>query len=97
MPQTQDTDGTAETGENFSPRSAATHVALAERTAPVAQERDTVWPLAPWRWILLALAIFLAITCGPAAADPAANTADVLVFISLGVFVVAFIPGRNRS
>ncbi|MCK2031234.1 hypothetical protein [Microbacterium galbinum] len=92
MPQTQDTDDTAETGETFEPRPAGIHVSLTTRTAPVVPERRGVWPLAPWRWVLLALALLLAITCGPAAADPAVNTADLLVFLGLAIFVATFTP-----
>ncbi len=99
MPQTQDTDGTAEPVSDFAPVGADMHISVADRTVPAIVgpivTRRGVWPLTPWRWALLAIALLIAITCGPAAADPAVNMADLLVFISLGVFVAAFTPGRD--
>lgn len=100
MPQTQDTDDTAQPADHFSPLPASAHLSIAERTEPaitgaIVRPRRAIWPLAPWRSVLLAIAIFLAITCGPAAAEPTWNMADLLIFISLGVFVAAFTPGSN--
>ncbi|UPL13047.1 hypothetical protein [Microbacterium galbinum] len=95
MPQTQDTDETPASVSGFDPITADMHVSGLVRTDSVVPARRGIWPLAPWRWVLLAVAIFLAATCGPPAADPAVNAADLLVFISLGVFVAAFTPGRD--
>jgi hypothetical protein len=95
MPQTQDTDENVAPVDDFTPRPASTHLSVTNRIDQVVPERNGIWPLAPWRWVLLAIAMFLTATCGPAAAAPIWNTADLLVFISLGVFVAAFTPGRD--
>lgn len=95
MPQTQDTDDVAVTVSGFEPITADMHLSMIVRTDSVVPERRGMWPLAPWRWVLLAIAIFLAITCGPAAAAPIWNGADLAVLISLGVLVAAFTPGRD--
>lgn len=95
MPQTQDTDETPVVVSGFAPVTADMHVSGLIRSESVVPESRGVWPLAPWRWVLLAIAVFLAVTCGPSAAAPVWNTADLLVFISLGVFVAAFPPGRD--
>lgn len=95
MPQTQDTDENVAPVGDFAPRGADTHVSVIVRTETVVPARGSIWPLAPWRWVLLVIAIFLVITCGPAAAAPIWNGADLAVLISLGVFVAAFTPGRD--
>ncbi|WP_270366171.1 hypothetical protein [Microbacterium algeriense] len=95
MPQTQDTDDTVPAVEDFAPRSAGTHVSVITRTAPIVPERRSVWPLAPWRWVLLLTGLALAAVCGIPAADPVVNGADLGVFISLAIFVAAFTPGRD--
>lgn len=95
MPQTQDSDQTPAAADEFAPVTADMHVSVIARADSLVPERRGVWPLAPWRWVLLAVAMFLAITCGPAAADPAVNMADLGVFLSLGVFVATFTPGRD--
>ncbi|KDA05548.1 hypothetical protein DC31_13730 [Microbacterium sp. CH12i] len=48
------------------------------------------WPLEPWRFVLVATAILLAIPCGIAAAAPVWNGADLAVLICLAIFVAAF-------
>lgn len=57
--------------------------------------RRGIWPLAPWRWVLLLVGLGLAITCGIPAAAPVWNGADLAVLISLAIFVAAFTPGRD--
>lgn len=95
MPQTQDIDENVEPVNDFTPRPAGTHISVVDRIDHVVPEQRGIWPLAPWRWVLLAIAMLIAATCGPAAAAPVWNTADLLIFISLGVFVAAFTPGSN--
>ena len=95
MPQTQDTDETPTLVSGFDPITADLHVSGLVRTGSVVPERRSIWPLAPWRWVLLAVAIFLAATCGPAAAAPVWNGADLAVLISLAILVAAFTPGRD--
>lgn len=54
------------------------------------------WPLAPWRFVLVATAILLAIPCGIAAAAPVINGGDLAVLICLAIFVAAFtLPGKD--
>lgn len=95
MPQTQDTDETANAVENFAPRPAGSHVSVITHNAPVVPERRGIWPLAPWRWVLLLTGLGLAATCGVPAAAPEFNGADLAVLISLAIFVAAFTPGRD--
>lgn len=95
MPQTQDTDGNAAPVDDFTPRPAGTHVSVITRTTPIVPERRTMWPLAPWRWVLLLTGLALAAVCGVPAADPVINGADLGVLISLAIFVAAFTPGRD--
>ena len=92
MPQTQDTDDIAQAVNDFFPIPASTHVSLLARTEPIVTERRRVWPLAPWRFVLIAVAIGTAIVCGPPAAYPVTgfNGADMGVLISLAIFVAAF-------
>lgn len=96
MPQTQDTDPVATAVDNFAPRPASTHLSVADRTetaitGPIVTDRR-FWPLAPWRLMLVLVALGTAAVCGPAAADPATgiNGADLGVLISLATFVAAF-------
>lgn len=95
MPQTQDTDDTATTVDDFAPRPAGSHVSVVTRTAPIVPERRGIWPLAPWRWVSLLTGLGLAATCGVPAASPEFNGADLAVLISLAIFVTAFTPGRD--
>jgi hypothetical protein len=95
MPQTQDTDETPVTVTGFAPVTADMHVSGAVRTDSVVPKRRGIWPLAPWRWLLLLSAILLAAFCGPAAPAPGINGAELGLLISLGVFVAAFTPGRD--
>lgn len=54
------------------------------------------WPLAPWRFVLVATAILLAIPCGIAAAAPEYNGGDLAALICLAIFVAAFtLPGKD--
>lgn len=58
--------------------------------------RRRTWPLAPWRFVLVATAILLAIPCGIAAAAPVWNGADLSILICLAIFVAAFtLPGKD--
>ena len=95
MPVDQSTDGTAPAVNDFSPRPATTHLSVSTDTTRVVPERRGIWPLAPWRWVLLLTGLGLAITCGIPAADPVINGADLAVLISLAIFVAAFTPGRD--
>ena len=95
MPQTQDTDDNVAPVGEFAPRPAGTHVGVITRSAPVVPERRSMWPLAPWRWVLLLTGLGLAVTCGVPAAAPVINGADLGVLISLAIFVAAFTPGRD--
>ena len=96
MPQSQDTADVENPGE-FPARPATGHLSLITRTSPVVPERNSIWPLAPWRWVLLLTALGLAITCGIPAAAPVWNGADLAVLISLAMFVAAFTPGKDQS
>ncbi|WP_136056305.1 hypothetical protein [Microbacterium sp. K24] len=95
MPQTQDSDENVAPLGDFAPRAADTHLSVIIRTAPVVPERSTIWPLAPWRMTLIAVAIFIAIPCGIAAAQPPINGAELGCLISLAMFVAAFTPGKD--
>lgn len=95
MPQTQDTHDAPEALEIPEPRPATTHVSVVTDSTRVVPERRSIWPLAPWRWVLLLTGLALAITCGIPAADPVWNGADLAVLISLAIFVAAFTPGRD--
>lgn len=100
MPQTQDTDENVAPVGDLAPRTAGTHVSLLERTEPVVTDRRSIWPFAPWRLVLVMVAIGTAIVCGPPAADPATgiNGADLGVGISLVTFVAAFaLPSPRRK
>ncbi|MDR6142073.1 hypothetical protein QE375_001627 [Microbacterium foliorum] len=55
----------------------------------------TFWPLAPWRTILLVVALMFAMVCGIAAAEPVWNGADLGVGIAILLFVAAFMPGSD--
>lgn len=56
------------------------------------------WPFEPWRFVLVATAIGLAIPCGIAAAAPVGNGAELGVLICLAIFVAAFtIPSPRRK
>ncbi|MGU3424002.1 hypothetical protein ACLBWV_03630 [Microbacterium paraoxydans] len=96
MPQTQDTDVASTAVDDFAPRPASTHLIAVDRTeraitGPIVTRRR-FWPLAPWRLMLVLVAIGCAAVCGPPAADPATgfNGADLGVLISLAIFVAAF-------
>jgi len=94
MPHAQDTDDAAVMVGDFAPRPATTHL-NATSDVPIVPERVGLWPLAPWRWVLLLTGLGLAVTCGIPAAAPAWNGADLGVFISLAIFAAAFTPGRD--
>lgn len=79
----------------LAPRPATTHVRVITDTTPIVPTRRRL-PLAPWRFVLIATAILIAIPCGIAAAAPVWNGADLAVLICLAIFVAAFtIPGRD--
>lgn len=94
MPTDQGTDETAAAVNDFAPLAATAHLSSTDTTR-VVPERSGIWPLAPWRWVLLLTGLGLAITCGVPAADPVWNGADLAVLISLAIFVAAFTPGRD--
>lgn len=100
MPQTQDIDENLDPVNDFAPITADMHISVIERTepaivGPIATDRRSLWPLAPWRMVLVVIALLTAAVCGPAAADPATgfNGADLGVLISLGIFAGAFARG----
>lgn len=100
MPQTQDIDENVEPVDEFVPMTSDMHVSVIERTepaivGPIATDRRTLWPLAPWRMALVVVALLGAAVCGPPAADPSTgfNGADLGVVISLVIFVAAFARG----
>lgn len=95
MPQTQDTDENVAPVTDFAPLRADMHVSVVSRVDHVVPEHRSIWPLAPWRWVALAISIGLAITCGIPAAAPVWNGADLAVLISLAMLVAAFTPGRD--
>ena len=73
---------------------ASMHLLRADDRSMLPATRRAAWPLAPWRTILLALALMFAMTCGVAAAAPVWNGADLGVGIAIVLFVAAFKPGR---
>lgn len=75
----------------FAPVPATSHQKITA-TAPIAQHaaRRRLWPVEPWRFILLAAALIAAAFCGPAAASPGFNGADLGVLLSLTAFAAAF-------
>lgn len=98
MPQTQDTEETLDPVNDFAPITADMHISVIERTepaivGPIATDRRTLWPLAPWRMVLVVVALLGAAVCGPPAADPNTgfNGADLGVLISLATFAAAFL------
>lgn len=100
MPQTQDTDENVEPVDDFTPITSDMHVSVIERTepaivGPIATDRRTLWPLAPWRMVLVVVALLGAAVCGPpaAVASTGFNGADLGVVISLGIFIAAFARG----
>lgn len=100
MPQTQDIDENVEPVNEFVPMTSDMHVSVIERTepaivGPIATDRRTLWPLAPWRMALVVVALLGAAVCGPPAADSSTgfNGADLGVVISLVIFVAAFARG----
>ena len=94
MPHAQDTDDAVVMVGDFAPRPATAHLS-ANSDRSIVPERDGLWPLAPWRWVLLLTGLGLAVACGIPAAAPVWNGADLGVLISLAIFVAAFTPGRN--
>jgi hypothetical protein len=97
MPQTQDTDENVEPVNDLAPMTADMHISVVERTepiiaGPIATDLRSFWPLAPWRMVLVVVALLTAAVCGPPAADPTTgiNGADLGVLISLATFVAAF-------
>ncbi|UUE19352.1 hypothetical protein [Microbacterium sp. J1-1] len=95
MPTAQDIDDTAPVVIGFEPIPATAHVGVVPDDTRLVPERRGIWPLAPWRWVLLLTGIGLAATCGIPAAAPVWNGADLAVLISLAIFVAAFTPGRD--
>lgn len=93
MPQTQDTAATSPVVD-FAPVPASSHVRLTD-TTPIGPVRRSIFPLAPWRMVLIGTALITAVPCGIAAAAPAWNGADLACLIILGVFVAAFTPGKD--
>lgn len=79
MPADNPTDAAPIAGENPA-RPASSH--LANRPA----ERG----LEPWRFVLVAVAILLAIPCGIAAAAPGWSGAELACLICLAIFTAAF-------
>lgn len=94
MPTHQSTENEPEQLD-LSPIRATEHLSTTTDHTPVIPERRGIWPLAPWRAIVLIMAIFFAILCGVPAAEPVWNGADLGVLISLVMFVAAFTPGRD--
>ncbi|WEK60538.1 MAG: hypothetical protein P0Y60_14655 [Candidatus Microbacterium colombiense] len=97
MPQTQDTDPIAEAVDDFfTPRPATTHLSVTTETTQIIPAASTIWPLAPWRWVLIFTSIGIAIPCGiAAAAPPSFNGAELGILICLVIFVAAFTPGKD--
>lgn len=95
MPTDQSTDATAAAVNDLEPRPATAHLSVTTDTTRVIPERASIWPLAPWRWVLLLTGLGLAAVCGVPAADPVLNGADLAVLISLAIFVAAFTPGKD--
>lgn len=94
MPQTQDTAAATSAPVQFEPVPATSHVRVVTDTTPIIPARRSIFPLAPWRMVVIGCALITAVPCGIAAAAPIWNGADLAVLIILGAFVAAFTPGR---
>lgn len=92
MPETQST-AAAPSGVDLTPRPATSHVRVITDTSPIVPPRRR--PIAPWRFVIAATAVLLAIPVGIYAAAPVRNGADLAVLMVLAMFVAAFTPGRN--
>ncbi len=92
MPESQST-AAAPDGVDVSPRPATSHVRVITDTNPVVPPRRR--GIAPWRFVLAASAVLVAIPVGIYAAEPVWNGADLAVLIVLGMFVTAATPGRS--
>lgn len=67
-------------------------------TSPLPVRGRTNWPFEPWRFVLVATAVLLAVPCGIAAAAPVWNGGDLAVLMCLAMFAAAFaIPSKENS
>lgn len=94
MPTDQSTDDTSNP-QDF-PALSAVAASTRSGDVPLEYDRSIVLPLAPWRLILIGVALITAPPVGIFAADPAWNGADLAVLIVLAIFASAFVlPGRK--
>lgn len=99
MPDDQSTDEAVDVVE-FPPVPAGLHLSRLDRSSPVPAP-SSIYPLAPWRWVLLICGLTLAIYCAIPAISPLENGmhvfngADLGVLLSLAMFVAAFTPWKD--
>lgn len=82
----------------YAPMDATRHVADTAPLPAIVPERRRAprLPFAPWRFLALAAILIAAVPCGIAAADPAINSADGVVFALVVAFGGLFlIPGKD--
>lgn len=99
MPDDQSTDETVDVVD-FPPLPAGLHLSRLDNTSPVPAPAS-IYPLAPWRRVLILCGISLAIFCAIPAITPlddgahVFNGADLGVLLSLAMFVAAFTPWKD--
>lgn len=94
MPTEQITDDDPNPVE-FPAVTADMHLLRADERSMLPVSRPA-WPLAPWRFVLIATAIAIAIPCGIAAAAPPINGAELGCGIAIVTFLAAlFTPGKD--
>lgn len=95
MPTDQITDDTANP-QDF-PAISAVAASTRAGDAPLELDCRVVLPLAPWRLILIGVALILAPPVGIFAANPVWNGADLSVLIVLAIFAAAFHPREGLT
>lgn len=94
MPDVQSTEPADDTVAEFPPVPAAR---VTHPTHMPTVRRHEGWPFERWRLVMVGAAILVGVFCGPEAAKPIANGADLGVLVSLAAFVLAFILPTPRK
>lgn len=95
MPTDQITDDDTADAQDF-PAISAVAASARSGDVPLEFDRRVVLPLAPWRLMLIGVALITAAPVGIFAANPVWNGADLAVLIVLAIFASAFVlPGRK--
>lgn len=99
MPEDQSTEE-APAAVDFSPLPASHHLSHLDDTSPVPAPAS-IYPLAPWRWVLILTGVSLVVYCFIPAVMPLDNGAQVFngadlgVLLSLAIFLAAFTPWKD--